>query len=192
MHHGRILSCTLVLWLATTVVMQADQTDDFIRTEMRRQNIPGLSLAVLKRGEVVKVEGYGLANLKRKIPATPQTAYRIASVSKQFIAAGTMVLVQEGRLGLGDSVGKYRDKVFRPSGMNSTWPTNTTEPIPNLAQGYVDNDALREAPEWVALRPSGAFFAPTSWKGGSSSRSGMRDSPGRSSWSRTECARSWW
>ena len=52
-----------------------------------------------------------------------------------------------------------RDKVFRPAGMNSTWPTNTTEPVPNRAQGYVDNDALREAPEWLALRPSGAFLS---------------------------------
>ena len=43
--------------------------------------------------------------------------------------------------------------------MNSTWPTNTTESVPNRAQGYVDNDALREAPEWLALRPSGAFLS---------------------------------
>ena len=243
MGHCRMPSCALTLWLATTVVTQADQTDDFIRAEMRRQNIPGLSLAILKRGEVVKAEGYGLSNTKLKIPATPQTVYRIASVSKQFIAAGIMVLVQDGRLGLWDSAGKYlngapptwngitirhllthtsglvpeapgfdpfktqsdaslisttyplplrfapgekweysntgyyvlaeiirmvsgqpwpeyiRDQVFRPSGMNSTWPTNTSEAVPNRAQGYVDNDALREAPEWQALRPSGAFLS---------------------------------
>jgi CubicO group peptidase (beta-lactamase class C family) len=243
MRHGHIRFCALVLWLAATVVTHADQTDDFIRAEMRRQNIPGLSLVVLEHGEVIKAEGYGLANIKLKIPATPQTVYRIASVSKQFIATGIMVLEQEGRLGLGDSVSNYlegappawsgitirhllthtsglvpeapgfdpfktqsdaslistayplplrfapgekweysntgyyvlaeviravsgrpwpeymRDKVFRPSGMNATWPTNTTEPIPNRAQGYVDNDALREAPEWLALRPSGAFLS---------------------------------
>jgi CubicO group peptidase (beta-lactamase class C family) len=51
------------------------------------------------------------------------------------------------------------EKVFKPSGMNSTFPTNTTRPIPNLAQGYVDNDKLQEADTWVALRPSGAFLS---------------------------------
>ena len=110
MRQRNIACCALLLWLTATVVAQADQTDDFIRAEMRRQNIPGLSLVVLKHGEVIKAEGYGLANAKLKIPATPQTVYRIASVSKQFIAAGIMVLVQEGRLGLGDSVRKYLDR----------------------------------------------------------------------------------
>jgi D-alanyl-D-alanine carboxypeptidase len=40
-----------------------------------------------------------------------------------------------------------------------TTPTNTTEKIARYAQGYVDNDTLRDAPLWVALRPSGAFLS---------------------------------
>src|SRR5262245_53393132 len=106
MWHRHRPCCALLLWLAATAVAHADQTDDFVRAEMRRQNIPGLSLVVLKDGAIVKSEGYGFANIKLQIPATPQTVYRIASVSKQFIAAGIMVLVQEGRLGLDDSVHK--------------------------------------------------------------------------------------
>ena len=107
MRHRHIPLFALVVWLGAADVTRADQADDFIRAEMQRQNIPGLSLVVVKRGEVVKAEGYGLANIKREIPATAHTVYRIASVSKQFIAAGIMVLVQEGRLGLGDSVRQY-------------------------------------------------------------------------------------
>ena len=93
MRHRHIPCCALLLWLTATAIAQADQTDDFIRAEMRRQNIPGLSLVVLKNGEVIKSEGDGLANIRLKIPATPQTVNRIASVSKQFIATGIMVLV---------------------------------------------------------------------------------------------------
>src|SRR5688572_28896957 len=85
---------TLVLLLTATVLARTDKVDDFVRAEMQRQRIPGLSLAVLKEGEIVKVGGYGLADRKRKIPATPDTVYKIASVSKQFIATGIMVLVQ--------------------------------------------------------------------------------------------------
>ena len=43
--------------------------------------------------------------------------------------------------------------------MNSTYPTDTKVSVPNRAQGYVDNDKLRDADEWIALRPSGAFLS---------------------------------
>jgi CubicO group peptidase (beta-lactamase class C family) len=60
----------------------------------------------------------------------------------------------------GQSWEHYLDeKVFKPLGMNSTFPTNTRQPIPNLSAGYSDNDELRPAAEWAALRPSGAFYS---------------------------------
>ena len=101
--------------MLATVVAQADRTDDFIKAEMQRQHIPGLSLAVVKDGKIMKAEGYGLANIKLKIPATPETVYKIGSVSKQFIATGIMLLVQEGRLGLDDPISKYLE------GTPATW-----------------------------------------------------------------------
>jgi CubicO group peptidase (beta-lactamase class C family) len=51
------------------------------------------------------------------------------------------------------------EKVFKPSGMNATYPTNTKANLPNRAQGYVDNNKLLEADDWPALRPSGAFLS---------------------------------
>src|SRR5688500_12931442 len=93
----------LVLLLGPAVVARAaqplaDQVDERIRAEMRRQNIPGLSVAVVRDGRIIKAQGYGLADPKREIPATPETVYKIASVSKQFIATGIMLLIQDGRL----------------------------------------------------------------------------------------------
>lgn len=222
---------------------QSDRTDDFIRAEMERQNIPGLSLAVLRNGEIIKACGYGLANIEEGTSATPATVYKIASVSKQFIAAGIMRLVQDGQIGLDHSIREYlddapeswsgitirhllthtsgltrnppgfdpfqvrhdadliatayglplgfgpgenaeysnlgyfvlaevittiagrswteylRETIFEPLGMHATHPTNTTVALPERAQGYVDNDELLLAPEWQALRPSGAFLS---------------------------------
>ena len=100
---------------AAILLAQADNVDDFVRAQMRQQNIPGLSLAVVQDGRVVKAEGYGLANLRLKAAATPETVYKIASVSKQFMAAGIMVLAQDGRLGLDDPISRYLD------GAPSTW-----------------------------------------------------------------------
>ena len=76
---------------------------------MKSQNIPGLSLVVTRDGQIVKSAGYGLANRQLNIPASPETVYKIGSVSKQFIATGIMLLVQEGRLRVEDPVGKHLD-----------------------------------------------------------------------------------
>jgi len=51
------------------------------------------------------------------------------------------------------------EKVFTPSGMNTTYATNTKESLPTLAQGYSNNDKLKIAEYWTALRPSGAFLS---------------------------------
>ena len=51
------------------------------------------------------------------------------------------------------------ENVFKPSGMNATRTTTTTERVPNRALGYIDNDRLLDADDWPALRPSGAFLS---------------------------------
>jgi CubicO group peptidase (beta-lactamase class C family) len=131
----RIALFALVLFLDATVVARADKTDDFIKAEMLRQRIPGLSLVVLKDGEIIKAEGYGLANITLKIPATPETVYKIASVSKQFIATGIMLLVQENQLDLNDPIGKYLE------GTPATWKPITIRHLLTHTSGLV-----REAP----------------------------------------------
>jgi CubicO group peptidase (beta-lactamase class C family) len=97
------------LLLLQTTAVRADKVDDYVKAEMQKQRIPGLSLAVVKEGKVIKAEGYGLANVELNVPARPETAYKIASVSKQFLATGIMLLVQEGKISVDDKVGKYLD-----------------------------------------------------------------------------------
>jgi D-alanyl-D-alanine carboxypeptidase len=97
----------IILLLLQTTAVRADKVDDYVKAEMRKQRIPGLSLAVVKEGKVIKAEGYGLADVENNVPARPETVYKIASVSKQFIATGIMLLVQEGKIGVDDKVSKY-------------------------------------------------------------------------------------
>ena len=99
----------MVLLHAAPDLARADQTDDYVRARMDEFRVPGLSLLVLKDGKVVKAAGYGLADVGRRIAAAPDTVYKIASVSKQFIATGVMRLVQEGRLSVDDPVSQYLD-----------------------------------------------------------------------------------
>jgi D-alanyl-D-alanine carboxypeptidase len=86
---------------------RADEVDDRVRAQMRWQRIPGLSLMVATDGHLIRAKGYGVANVEESVPATAETAYKIASMSKQFLAAGMLVLVQEGKVHLDDTVDLY-------------------------------------------------------------------------------------
>lgn len=88
---------------------RADKVDHYIKSQMQRWHIPGLSLAVVRDGKIIKAKGYGLENVELNSPATTETVYKIASISKQFLAAGIMLLVEEGKIGLDDKVSKYLD-----------------------------------------------------------------------------------
>src|SRR5436190_3128138 len=98
---------TTIALLLVCLAARADSIDDKVRAAMDRQHIPGLSLAIIKDGKTIKAAGYGFANVEKKIPATPETIYELASVSKQFVAAGTMLLVEQGKVKLDDPIAKY-------------------------------------------------------------------------------------
>jgi CubicO group peptidase (beta-lactamase class C family) len=74
---------------------------------MELQKIPGLSMAVVRNGEIVKARGYGLANVELNVPAKPETVYQSGSMGKQFTATAVMMLVEEGKIALDDRVIKY-------------------------------------------------------------------------------------
>ena len=105
----RFTTCAIgiALLLVFPRVAAADPVDDIVNAELKRQGVPGVSVAVVKDGTIVKAEGYGVANAELNVRATPQSVYQIGSVSKQFIAAGIMLLVQDGRMSLDDKTGKY-------------------------------------------------------------------------------------
>ena len=82
---------------------------EYIKTEMERQHIPGLSLLVAKEGKIVRAHGFGLANVELRVPVTAETVFQSGSVGKQFTATAVMMLVEEGKVGLDDSLTKYFD-----------------------------------------------------------------------------------
>jgi len=84
--------------------LSAATTNEYIQAEMKKRRIPGLALVVIKNGEVVKLQGYGLANLEHEAPVTPDTVFELASVTKQFTATAIMRLVEQGKLKLDDPI----------------------------------------------------------------------------------------
>jgi CubicO group peptidase (beta-lactamase class C family) len=74
---------------------------------MSSTRIPGLSIAVVRGGEVVYARGFGFRDVERGLAATPRTVYGVGSVTKSFTAIAVLKLVEEGRLSLDDEVSKY-------------------------------------------------------------------------------------
>ncbi len=91
----------------TSAAAQTDKVDEYVRAAMREQAIPGLSIAVVRNGELIYAQGYGVSNLELNAAATPETIYQSGSVGKQFTATLVMMLVEEGKLGLDDPISKY-------------------------------------------------------------------------------------
>ena len=106
----RLIVATAAAFI-TTCPCRADAVDDFVCAEMKGRHIPGASIAVVKNGKTVKVCGYGLANLEQNTPVTADTVFQIQSMTKSFTAAGILMLVEEGRVAVGDPVSKYLDGV---------------------------------------------------------------------------------
>ncbi|MGD0759307.1 MAG: serine hydrolase domain-containing protein [Candidatus Sulfotelmatobacter sp.] len=84
-----------------------DSVGDYVRSEMKKQQIPGLSLLVSKGGQIVRAEGFGLANVELQVPVKSETVFQSGSVGKQFTATAVMMLVEEGKVALDDPLTKY-------------------------------------------------------------------------------------
>jgi D-alanyl-D-alanine carboxypeptidase len=120
--------------------LRADAVDDLVNAELARQQIPGVALAVMKEGKLAKAAGYGLANVEEKIPVRPETVFRIASVGKQFIATGILLLVEDGKLTLDDRLGALLDDA------PPAWAPLTVRQLLSHTSGLV-----RESPGYLPI-----------------------------------------
>ncbi len=123
-----------------------DKLEAYIAYEMADQDIPTLSIAVVEDRRILWAKGFGPADPERAIPATGDTVYRVASVSKLFTALAVMRLVEQGKLDLDAPVTDYLPD-FRPANPFGT-------PI-TLRQLLAHRSGLVREP------PVGHYFDPT-------------------------------
>ena len=114
----------------------ADKIDDYLKAQMEKRHIPGVSVAVVQDGKVVKAQGYGLANVELSVAATESTVYELASVTKQFTATGVMMLVEEGKLKLEDKITKLLPN------LPPTWEGVTVKHLLNHTSGIKSYTSL--------------------------------------------------
>ena len=90
----------------TTIQELEKRIDDFVAEEMRRQKVPGLAVAVLRK-DLTIAHGYGLANVEHRVPVTDETIFQSGSLGKMFTATAVMLQVEDGKLALSDRIKKF-------------------------------------------------------------------------------------
>ena len=132
-----VLRRSLIAALCAAMVVPtaaAESIDEFVRSQMTSRQLPGLSLAVVRNGRIVKSQGYGVASLELRAPATADTVYEIGSISKQFTANAILLLAEDGKLQLDDPISKYID------GTPPEWSAITIRRILTHTAGLADFD----------------------------------------------------
>jgi serine beta-lactamase-like protein LACTB, mitochondrial len=126
-----------------------------IRGHMAEANLPGLSIAVGRAGEVVWSEGFGWADLENRVPVTPLHRFRVGSVSKPLAAAAIGILVERGRLDLDAPVQRYV-----PEFPAKRWPITSRQVAGHIAGIRHYNGAeFLSAERYGDVRESLATFA---------------------------------
>jgi D-alanyl-D-alanine carboxypeptidase len=165
-----VVAAALALWTASSGAnVAAAQTraqlgavDRYVRNELRRQRIPGLSIAILKGDKVLLARGYGLANVEHRVPATDSTVYQSGSVGKMFTAALVLQLADSGRLDLDAPIRRYLTEgpvrwdsvTVRHLLTHTSGIPDYTDSVVDLRRDYSEEDLVRVA---AALPP---LFAP--------------------------------
>ncbi|MBL8642317.1 MAG: beta-lactamase family protein [Rhodospirillaceae bacterium] len=85
----------------------AARIDAAAEAQIKSGKAVGVAVAVFQDGKPVHLKGYGTANLEWNMPVTADTVFKIASITKSFTAASVLLLVQDGKLKLDDTVSKH-------------------------------------------------------------------------------------
>jgi CubicO group peptidase (beta-lactamase class C family) len=81
--------------------------DSLAKAEIQQSAVPGMTVAIAKKGTILYEQGYGVIDLSSQQPTDPKIIFEIGSITKQFTAALIMKLEEQGRLRLDDSVVSY-------------------------------------------------------------------------------------
>lgn len=118
-----------------------------VREHMQKNNIPAMSVAVWRDGKIVWEEGFGLADKEKGIPATENTMFCLASLSKTMTATGLMTLVQAGKVDLDKPANDYLGKdtmtsmIGDPKAVTVRRVANHTAGLPGVDQFFYGKEA---------------------------------------------------
>jgi CubicO group peptidase (beta-lactamase class C family) len=149
--------------------------EEYLHVQMARRLIPSVSVAVVRNGQPLRLFSLGRINLEHDIPATTNSVYKLASITKTFVATGIMMLMEEGKLTLDDPISRYvtnapaawgkitvRHCLTHTTGLPNLWESprweSRREYQPGELIGLIADQPLRLAPGESQEYNKGAFL----------------------------------
>jgi CubicO group peptidase (beta-lactamase class C family) len=158
-----VLSAALSVTSPQVDASQPDGVEAFLRTQMQKRHIPGLQVAVVQHGKIVRLGAYGLANIQDSIPVSNQTLFQVNSITKAFTGVAIMQLVEAGKLDLAASPSRYL------VGLPAAWHAVTIRQLVTHMSGIPDiwDDqgkliADGDSASWAKVQSLPMEFAPGS------------------------------
>jgi CubicO group peptidase (beta-lactamase class C family) len=151
----RSIAASLALFLLVAAPSAAQSLTDDERARidtaagaaLEATGSPGASVAVVRGGQIVYEQAYGIGRIDPQTPARPGMRYAIGSVSKQFTAAAVLMLQEDGKLSLDDKVSKWFPQLTRASEISIRQLLSMTSGYQDYwPQDYVFMDMQRAAP----------------------------------------------
>jgi CubicO group peptidase (beta-lactamase class C family) len=126
---GRVL----VMFLLLPLFARADDLDVAIEKEMKLEGVPGLTFAVVRKGEIARLGAYGFGNLEWQARATNDTRFEVASVSKMVDGAAMRILIEEGKVDPEAPVTHYLD------GLPASWSAMKVRHLITMSSGLPED-----------------------------------------------------
>lgn len=151
--------------------------DKIIQNEMEKYRIPSISVCIIKGNGIIWKRAYGYANIERKVPATSETIYLLASVSKQVTSAAVMQLHEKGKIDIDKDIDNYlpfsvrnpkfpgqviTPRILLTHRAGLAWPHGED---PDFYRIYMD-DTAPGLGKWLKnyIIPGGSQYNPKIWK----------------------------
>jgi CubicO group peptidase (beta-lactamase class C family) len=157
-----LIACSFAFDAKSQTLPAKDSIDLFLASKIKQFSIPGLQVAIVRHGKVVKLKSYGIANIENNIKVTDESVFSINSCTKSFVGVAVMQLQEEGKLNINDPISKYLDD------LPSAWQQLTIKQLfancsglPNIIDIYENIFAGGdEAGAWEKVKTLPMEFAP--------------------------------
>lgn len=136
----------LIFSFSTTFFAQGDSIDVFVKNQIQKRKIPGLQLAIVRHGKIIKTGNYGLSNVQDSIAVNNNTVFTINSITKAFTGIAILQLVEAGKIKLSLPVSTYI------SNLPETWKPVTIQQLLSHTSGIPD---IVDEEESVMIAASG-------------------------------------
>lgn len=135
----------------------AHRIDAIVAAELRAHRAPGVAVGVVESGRLVYARGFGTASLSRRVVVSPGTQFGIGQISVQFTAAAILLLAQDGKLKLDDTVTQYLPEVTIARYVTIRELLDQTSGLPNVTNWA---HLLASANAARPMATPGASYAP--------------------------------